>query len=131
MTPNDFRRIAIAHQDATEGAHMGHPDFRIRGRIFATIHSDARHGMVKLTPDQQERFIHDYSDTFAPESGAWGRAGCTRVMIETVADEVLGEAMTLAWQNAIAQASTPSKRNRPKAPSRRGVRSDRQAGVCR
>ena len=55
MTPDGFRRIALALLDATEGAHVGHPDFRIRGRIFATIHSDARHGMVKLTQAKVQR----------------------------------------------------------------------------
>ena len=106
MTSDGFRCIALALAEATEGAHMGHPDFRVRGRIFATIHGDARYGMVKLTPDQQEQFIRDYADTFAPESGAWGRAGCTRVALGTVNEEALGGALTLAWQNVIATAAT-------------------------
>ena len=76
---NDFRRIALGMKGAAEGAHMGHPDFRVNNRIFATLHHDLQFGMVKLTPGQQEQFMRDRPETFAPESGAWGRAGCTSV----------------------------------------------------
>ena len=65
--------------DAIESAHMGHPDFRAYGKIFATIHPDQQAGMVKLSPEQQELFVRQHPLTFAPENGAWGRAGCTRV----------------------------------------------------
>jgi hypothetical protein len=58
-----------------EGAHMGHPDFRVNNRIFATLHHDRAFGMVALTPGQQEQFMRAHPDAFAPESGAWGRAG--------------------------------------------------------
>lgn len=81
---------------------MGHPDFRAHGRIFATLHPDERHGMVKLTPEQQARFIRDHAAAFTPENGAWGRQGCTRVRLDAVDEETLGEAMTLAWQNCAA-----------------------------
>jgi hypothetical protein len=84
--------------DAAEGAHMGHPDFRAGGRIFATIHPDDECGMVKLTPDQQQKFVREHP-AFAPENGAWGRQGCTRVRFDAVDEDTLGEAMTLAWQN--------------------------------
>ena len=99
MTRKDFRRIALGMEGAVEGAHMGHPDFRVHNRIFATLHPDDRFGMVKLTPDQQRAFTRDYPGAFAPENGAWGRAGCTSVRLDSVHEEVLGEAMTLAWQN--------------------------------
>ena len=81
MRANDFRRIASGMKGAVEGAHMGHPDFRVNNRIFATLHHDPEFGMVKLTPDQQEQFMRAHPDAFAPESGAWGRAGCTRVRL--------------------------------------------------
>ena len=113
MHSNDFRRIALGMKGAVEGAHMGHPDFRVNARIFATIHADQEFGMVALTPDQQQRFIHDYPGTFAPESGAWGRAGSTSVRLDSVDEEVLGEALTLAWQNTMRKAhTTRSKRRR-------------------
>jgi hypothetical protein len=98
LSSKDFRRIALGMKDAAEGAHMGHPDFRTGGRIFATIHPDHASGMVNLTPNQQEKFVREHP-AFTPENGAWGRQGCTRVLIDAVDEDTLGEAMTLAWQN--------------------------------
>jgi hypothetical protein len=122
MTAATFRRIALGMAKAIEGAHMGHPDFRANGKIFATLHPDNAHGMVKLTPEQQQEFLRDHPDAFSPESGAWGRQGCTRVRLRAVDAETLGEAMTLAWRNAATQAAprTPSK---PSARPPRGHRS--------
>jgi YjbR len=103
MRPDDFRRIALGMVNAIEGAHMGHPDFRANGRIFATIHPDHKWGMVKLTPDQQHKFVRDDPAAFAPENGAWGRAGCTKVRLDSVDEDMLEGAMTLAWQNSAAE----------------------------
>ena len=105
LSSKDFRRIALGMKDAAEGAHMGHPDFRTGGRIFATIHPDDVYGMVKLTPDQQQKFVREHPATFAPENGAWGRQGCTRVRFDKVDEDTLGEAMTLAWQNTAKQGA--------------------------
>ena len=102
MTARDFRRIALGMKDAVEGAHMGHPDFRVNGRIFATLHHDLEAGMVKLTAEQQQEFIARAPSAFAPESGAWGRQGCTAVRLAAVDEETLGEALTLAWRNTAA-----------------------------
>jgi hypothetical protein len=99
VTAQRFRRLALALDGAVEGAHMGHPDFRVDKRIFASLQSGDQFGMVKLTPDQQSLFIEDHPAAFAPEAGAWGRAGCTRVILGAVGEEALGEALTLAWQN--------------------------------
>lgn len=113
MREHDYRRIALGMQDAVEDAHMGHPDFRVNGRIFATLHHDRTSGGLMLTPDQQARFLRDHSKAFTPASGAWGRAGATTVSLAAVEEEVLGEAMTLAWQNAMSKgASRPRKRKR-------------------
>src|SRR5262245_42726076 len=98
---DDFRHIALGMAGAIESAHMGHPDFRANGKIFATIHHDHQWGMVKLTPDQQQKFVRENVGTFVPENGAWGRAGCTKVRFESVDAETLGEAMTHAWQNTV------------------------------
>jgi hypothetical protein len=99
VTAQHFRRLALSLEGAIEGSHMGHPDFRIDKRIFASLHDDGRYGMVKLTPDQQAAFIEDHPSAFAPEAGAWGRSGCTRVILTAVPADVVGEALTLAWQN--------------------------------
>jgi hypothetical protein len=116
-SPTDFRRIALGMKDAVESAHMGHPDFRVKGRIFATLHSDEQRGMVKLTPDQQQEFVREDPDTFVPEAGAWGRQGCTSVRLSSVDEETLGHAMTLAWQNADRKVkggrTAPGRTTRP------------------
>lgn len=112
MTANGFRRIALGIAGAIESAHMGHPDFRVMGRIFATLHHDGQSGMVKLTPDQQQTFVLDHPAAFVPENGAWGRQGCTRVRLAAVDEETLGEAITLAAQQARAHVARPSKRER-------------------
>jgi hypothetical protein len=110
LSAGDFRRIALGMKDAVESAHMGHPDFRIAGRIFATLHADRKHGMVKLTPEQQETFVREHPFAFAPENGAWGRQGCTAVRLDVADEDTVGEAMTLAWRSS---AIKPVKR-RPK-----------------
>lgn len=108
-----FRRLALAMTDTIEGAHMGHPDFRVRGRIFATLHPDNKFGMVKLPPEEQQRLVHEHPTMFTPENGAWGRQGCTRVRLETVDEDTLGDAMTLAWQNTVkAPAVRPATKKR-------------------
>ena len=99
MKADDFRRIALAMTGAVEGAHMGHPDFRVGGRIFATLHPDLQWGMVKLTPEQQRGFLASRPDVFEAEKGAWGMQGCTAVRLSGVDEETAGEALTLAWRN--------------------------------
>ena len=105
----NFRRIVLRLPDTVESAHMGHPDFRVNGRIFASLNDDETRGMVVLTPDQQERFVREHSSVFQPESGAWGRSGCTRVHLAAVDEETLGEALTLAWQTGVAKGPSRSK----------------------
>ena len=104
MTPNDFRRTALAMNGAVEGSHMAHPDFRANGRIFATIYPDNERGMVQLTPGEQQAFMRDHPGVFEPASGAWGRGGSTTVQLDRVDEETLGDAMTLAWQNTVKAA---------------------------
>ena len=112
LSSHDFRRLALGMAGAIERAHMGHPDFRANGRIFATLHHDQQFGMVKLTPEQQAGVMNIHPAAFAPESGAWGRSGCTRVRIDAVDEDTLGDALTLAWQNAFA-APPPRARRAP------------------
>ena len=109
MTPTGFRRIALGLKDAVEQAHHGHPDFRMGGRIFATLgYPDNKWGMVVLTPDQQRRFVRDHPGVFVPAAGAWGDQGSTTVRLDRIDEEALGEALTLAWRNAIEKGPTPS-----------------------
>jgi hypothetical protein len=122
VNANDFRRIALGMKDAVEGAHMGHPDFRVHGRIFATLHPDQEWGMVKLTPEQQQRFLRDAPESFKPEAGAWGLQGCTAVRLAVAADDLLGEAMTLAWQNVPAKRVATRAKPNPKSNATRRTR---------
>ncbi len=101
MDSTTFRAMALGLEDAEEQSHMGHPDFRAGGRVFASLRSDGLHGMVKLTPEQQVQIVESAPDSFAPEAGAWGRQGYTRVELSAVGEEALGEAMTLAWRNVV------------------------------
>jgi hypothetical protein len=115
MTPSEFRRIALGMEGAVEASHMDHPDFRVNGKIFATIHPNYTQGMVKLTPEQQERFIRENPAMFHPAAGEWGRQGSTMVTFAHASDEVVGEAMTLAWQNLARAAKNESSIRRAKA----------------
>jgi hypothetical protein len=106
----DFRRLALSMPDAVEGAHQQHPDFRVQGRVFATLHPDGATGMVKLSPLQQQALVRTHPRDFAPANGAWGRAGCTNVNLATVDSDVLTVAMTDAWQLAMAQPAAKQPR---------------------
>lgn len=100
MTEDEFRRIALSLPEATESAHMGHPDFRVRGKIFATLGYDSTGWcMVKLTTEQQEAFVHMDSRTFAPVKGGWGRRGATSVNLRTAKKNMLRKALVAAWGN--------------------------------
>lgn len=115
MDADGFRRIALALKGATESAHMGHPDFRVNGRIFATLHADNEWGMVKLTPEQQQDFVGRDAAAFVPEKGAWGRQGCTAVRLDAVDEETVGEALTLASHGvAHKPGRAPARQRRPR-----------------
>ena len=101
MTANGFRRLALGLEGAIESAHHGHPDFRVGGKIFATLgYPDGKWGMVNLTPDQQRIWVAEHPDAFIPVKGKWGEQGSTNVRLSAANEETLGEALTLAWQNA-------------------------------
>jgi hypothetical protein len=104
---------------------MGHPDFRVQNRIFATIHTDPRHGMVKLTPEQQQEFVRAHPNVLAPESGAWGRGGCTRVIFSEADEELVGEVTTLAWQNVNSERAAKRPKHSTSKPRPAPKKSDR------
>lgn len=86
--------------EATESEHMDHPDFRVHGKVFATLGYPAKGwGMVKLTPEQQHYFSKNDPETFVPVKGAWGRRGATAVHLESVNKMNLQEAIRTAWRN--------------------------------
>jgi hypothetical protein len=101
VTPAQFRHMALAFPETAESAHQNHPDFRVSGKVFATLgYPDKNWGMVKLTPDQQEVFVADGPSVFAPAAGAWGRQGATTVLLKAARETTLRRAILAAWLNA-------------------------------
>jgi hypothetical protein len=101
VTIDNFRETALGFPEAFEGAHMGHPDFRIRGgKIFATLWPKEGWGMVILTPDQQEGFVAGAPGVFTPVKGGWGRRGCTHVILKKAGKRAVKTALAVAWRNA-------------------------------
>ena len=100
MTANDFRKIALSFPETEERSHMSHPDFRVAGKIFATLgYPDKTRGMVKLSPEDQHYFSKDHPDTFVPVKGAWGKKGATSVVLKAAKKDVLTKAIHAAWRN--------------------------------
>jgi hypothetical protein len=99
MTAAQFRRLALSLPEAVEAAHMRHPDFRVGGKIFATLGPDEKWGMVKLTADEQASLISTEPEVFHPASGAWGRRGCTIVRLRKAKALTVRHALLAAWRN--------------------------------
>jgi len=99
MTPAEFRRIALSLPSAEESAHMGHPDFRVGGKIFATLgYPDTRFGTIMLSPQDQDLLIRDHPTAFVPAPGAWGRAGSTSVLLRLAPRRAVAVALEAAWR---------------------------------
>ena len=95
-----FRRIALGLPEATEGSHMGHPDFRVRNKVFAALGSgDPDWATLKLTPEQQEILLGAEPAVFKPAAGAWGRRGWTHVRLGSVDGPTLESVLGMAWRN--------------------------------
>jgi hypothetical protein len=121
MTADQFRRLALSMPEASEVGHMGHPDFRVGGKIFATLgYPDEAWGMLKLTPEQQEAVMAAEPDVFVPVKGAWGRRGATTVCLREARARSLRVAMGAAWGNvapaklAVAHNGRQARRASPK-----------------
>ena len=100
MTPEGFRKIALSFREAVESAHMNHPDFRVNGKIFATLgYPDENWAVVKLTPEEQKSFVRADPEVFQPVKGAWGRRGNTKVYLSSAKIATVREALAAAWRN--------------------------------
>jgi hypothetical protein len=101
MTANDFRKLVLALPETEEREHMNHPDFRVAGKIFATLgYPDKTRGMVKLSPEDQHNFSQDHPEAFLPVKGVWGKRGATSVVLKAAKKDVLAKAIQAAWHNA-------------------------------
>jgi hypothetical protein len=113
MTTAQFRAFALSLPDSIEASHHDHPDFRVRGKIFATLGYPTRAwGMVAVTPWEQARMCREEPDVFMPAPGAWGRAGSTLVHLRPARAPIVREALRSAWQK---RRSTAGRRQTPKA----------------
>jgi hypothetical protein len=100
MTADEFRSLALSLPETSEKAHMDHPDFRVGGKIFATLgYPDQTWGMVKLTPQQQAVFMRAQPKVFQPVQGGWGRRGCTQVFLTAAKPATVRPALIEAWRN--------------------------------
>ena len=98
MTALNFRRIALSLPEAVEGSHFGNPDFRVGGKIFATLSlASEGYGVLLLAPEQQAGMVEDEPRIFSPAPGGWGRKGSTRVLLAKVAPDILEAALRTAW----------------------------------
>lgn len=104
MTEQRFRALALELPETLESAHMGHADFRVRNRIFATLLPERGCGMVKLSPDQQREFVEREPGMFEPVPGGWGRRGATQILLRAAKISQVRAALALAWRNVAPQA---------------------------
>jgi hypothetical protein len=105
MSPSDFRTLALAIPDAVESAHCNHPDFRLGGKVFASLGApDEDWAMVKLTPEQQADFLERAPDALQPCSGAWGRSGCTNIHLASAQKTLVRQALEAAAANLASKA---------------------------
>src|SRR6478672_11915442 len=98
MKAEDFRRVALSLPEASESVHVGHPDFRVGGKIFATLgYPNDEFGVAMLSSEQQEEFVRKDPKSFAPATGAWGKRGSTVIQLDTVDADMMRSAITTAW----------------------------------
>ena len=115
MDAEDYRRIALSLPGAEEGSHMGAPDFRVGGRIFATLASqDKGYGNLMLTPEQQAAFVEELPEVFLPIAGGWGRTGATHIRLDLANEDLLAGALRTAWKLRLEKnVKSRSKKSTP------------------
>jgi len=118
VNANDFRRIALSLKGAEESSHMGNPDFRVGGRIFATLAAAKQgYGNLMLTLEQRAAFVEELPEVFVPIAGGWGRMGMTHIRLAAAKEEVLAGALRTAWQLRIEKNAKSGQKSR--APAQR------------
>jgi len=114
MNADDFRRVALSLEGVEESSHMGSLDFRVRGKIFATLASQHQgYGNLKLTLEQQADFVRELPDVFLPIPGGWGRMGMTHIRLSAASEDVLAGALRTAWQLRMDRDIKATKTKRP------------------
>jgi hypothetical protein len=110
MKTADFRRLALSLPGAEEGSHMGSADFRVGGRIFATLaHEKQGYGNLMFSPELQADFLRDAPQAFLPVAGGWGRNGATHVRLAAATEEQLDDALRAAWKLRVEKNTSGRK----------------------
>jgi GNAT superfamily N-acetyltransferase len=122
--PEDVRRIALSLPQASESSHMGQPDFRVAGKIFATLSAGKGLAMAKLRPEQQEVLCAAEPDIFVPVPGGWGRRGSTHVRLAAADEPTLRSALLMAWRNVAPRPLIAELDAAAKTPGRAATRQD-------
>ena len=119
MTADDFRRLALELPEAVESSHMAHPDFRVGGKVFATLgYPGQEWAMVKLPAEQQELFSKTEPTVFVPVKGGWGRKGATNVLLKPAKKAAVRKALEAAWHNVAPKRLTQRLTQQPRTPKR-------------
>jgi hypothetical protein len=127
MDAEDFRRIALGLEGAEESSHMGAPDFRVGGRIFATLASqDQGYGNLMLTPEQQAAFVEELPEVFVPIAGGWGRTGATHIKLALANEDLLAGALRTAWKLRLEKNARSRRKERTPAEDIRGAKKSRK-----
>ncbi|HWY70593.1 MAG TPA: MmcQ/YjbR family DNA-binding protein [Terriglobales bacterium] len=122
MNAADFRRIALSLEGAEEGSHMGAADFRVGGRIFATLASQKQgYGNLMLTPEQQAAFVQELPEMFVPIAGGWGRMGMTHIRLSVANEDVLRGALHTAWNLRVEKNTKVSGKKRSSVKRKRAA----------
>jgi hypothetical protein len=115
MTAEDFRRLALNLEGAEESSHMGSPDFRVGGRIFATLAAQSQgYGNLMLTPEVQQQFVAEAPEIFIPIAGGWGRNGATQVRLSAANEDLLAGALRTAWKIRVEKNGKTKEKKRAK-----------------
>jgi hypothetical protein len=113
MNAHDFRRIALSLEGAEESSHMGNPDFRVGGRIFATLASvNQGYGNLMITPEQQAAFVEEMPEVFVPIKGGWGRMGMTHIRLDVASESVLAGVLRTAWKLRVEKNAASGQKKR-------------------
>jgi len=113
MKAADFRRLALSLEGAEEGSHFGAADFRVGGRIFATLAAEKQgYGNLMITPEQQAMFAAEAPEIFLPIPGGWGRNGATHVVLEKASEDMLLGALRTAWKLRVEKNQKTGRKKR-------------------
>jgi len=112
MNPADFRRIALSLEGVEEYSHSGLPAFRVGGRKFASLASQADgYGNLMLSLEQQAAFVEEAPEVFLPIPGGWGRMGHTHIRLAAADRDVLTGALQTAWKLRVDKNAKTDRKN--------------------